>query len=290
VHIAEEYMEERTQIIVVVLVGVMLLAGCRNAEEKVITLATTTSTENSGLLGTLLPEFEKIGIKVKVMPMGTGQALRTAREGNCDVVLVHAPQAEQEFVDQGWGVNRRQIMYNDFVIAGPKEDPAKIRVMTRATDALKKISAVREIFVSRGDSSGTHKKEKELWSAASLEPSGKWYCSVGSGMGQTLTIAEEMRGYVLTDRATYIKFRTKISLEVMVQGDELLQNPYAIIAVNPQRHKHAKYELVMKFIEFLISDAGQKLIADYRLDGEVLFHPWPKGDIGSAIMTGSQES
>ena len=285
-----EYMEKISQNIVVVLVGVMLLAGCGNSEEKVITLATTTSTENSGLLDILLPEFEKTGITIKVMPMGTGQALRTAREGNCDVVLVHAPQAEQEFVDQGWGVNRRQAMYNDFVIAGPNEDPAKIRGMRSASGALKKIAAARQVFVSRGDSSGTHQKENEIWVVASLEPSGKWYCSVGNGMGQTLTMAEEMGGYVLTDRATYIKFRRKIGLEVMVEGDELLHNPYAVIAVNPQRHKHAKYELAMKFIEFLTSDVGQKLIADYRLDEETLFHPWLKQSAGSAVMTSSQES
>ena len=283
-------MGKMSQNIVVLMAGVVLLGGCGNSEEKVITLATTTSTENSGLLDILLPEFEKTGIKVKVMPMGTGQALRTAREGNCDVVLVHAPQAEQEFVDQGWGGNRRHIMYNDFVIAGPNEDPAKIRGMTSAADALKKIAAARKVFVSRGDSSGTHQKEKELWAAAGLEPSGRWYCSVGSGMGQTLTMAEEMRGYVLTDRATYIKFRRKISLEVMVEGDDVLHNPYAVIAVNPQRHKHAKYELAMKFIEFLTSDVGQKLIADYRLDGETLFHPWPKQGAGSAVMSGSQKS
>ena len=276
--------------IVFVLLGVMWLTGCGNSEEQVITLATTTSTDNSGLLDKLLPEFEKTGIKVKVMPMGTGQALRTAREGNCDVVLVHAPRAEQEFVDQGWGVNRRQVMYNDFVIAGPNEDPAKIRGMRSASGALKKIAAARQVFVSRGDSSGTHQKENEIWVVASLEPSGKWYCSVGSGMGQTLTMAEEMGGYVLTDRATYIKFRRKIGLEVMVEGDELLQNPYAVIAVNPQRHKHAKYKLAMKFIEFLTSDVGQKLIADYRLDGETLFHPWPKQGAGSAVMSGSQKS
>ena len=283
-------MGKRSQNIVLLLVGVMLLAGCGNSEEKVIGLATTTSTENSGLLDKLLPEFEKTGVKVKVMPMGTGQALRTAREGNCDVVLVHAPQAEQEFVDQGWGVNRRQVMYNDFVIAGPNEDSAKIRGMRVATDAFKKIAAARETFVSRGDSSGTHQKEKELWAAAGLEPSGNRYRSVGSGMGQTLTMAEQMRGYVLTDRATHIKFRRKIHLEVMVEGDDLLHNPYAVIAVNPQRHKHAKYELAMKFIEFLTSDVGQKLIADYRLDGEALFHPWPKQDTSSAVMTSSQES
>jgi tungstate transport system substrate-binding protein len=162
--------------------------------------------------------------------------------------------------------------------------------MRSASGALKKIAAARQAFVSRGDSSGTHQKENEIWVVASLEPSGKWYCSVGNGMGQTLTMAEEMRGYVLTDRATYIKFRSKISLEVMVEGDELLHNPYAVIAVNPQRHRHVKYELAMKFIEFLTSDVGQKLIADYRLDGEVLFHPWPKQGTSSSVITGSQES
>jgi len=261
--------------ITIVITCAVLLIGCKKEEKKVIKLATTTSVENSGLLAVVLPPFGKsAGIDVQVIPMGTGKALRTARDGNCDVVLVHAREAEDQFVNEGWGVSRRQVMYSDFVIVGPATDPAEIKDMKSPAEAMKKIAATKSVFVSRGDNSGTHAKENELWRAAGLKPSGKWYRSVGKGMGETLTMAGEMRAYVLVDRGTFIKFRKKIHLVVLVEGDRSLYNPYSVIAVNPARHAHTKYHEVMKFIVFLTSDEGRKLIGDYKLDGEILFHPW----------------
>ena len=251
-----------------------LLVGCGESEPKAIKLATTTSTVNSGLLDVLVPAFRaKTGIDVQVIPMGTGKALRTARDGNCDVVLVHAPQAEEQFVNQGWGVERRQIMYNDFVILGPANDPAKVRGLESGVEAVKRIGATKSVFVSRGDNSGTHRKELELWEAVGLEPSGSWYREVGKGMGQTLIVANEMRAYVLADRGSFIKFRKKIGLVVLVAGDKMLYNPYGLMAVNPKKYPQVKYAQAMKFIEFLSSPEGQKLIGDYRLEGEILFHP-----------------
>ena len=259
---------------ITLLACIVLLAGCGEQGLEVIKLATTTSTESSGLLDVLLPAFhQKTGITVQVLPMGTGKALRTARDGNCDLVLVHAPKAEEQFVNQGWGINPRQIMYNDFVILGPASDPAKVRDLESAVEAMKRIAAARSVYVSRGDNSGTHKKELELWQAVGLEPAGQWYRSVGKGMGQTLIVANQMKAYVLADRASFIKFRKKIDLVLLVAGDKMLYNPYGLIAVNPKKHPHAKYVQAMKFIEFLSSEEGQKLIADYKLDGEILFRP-----------------
>ncbi len=252
----------------------VLLVGCSEQEPKAIKLATTTSTASSGLLDVVVSAFQaKTGIIVQVMPMGTGKALRTARDGNCDLVLVHAPKAEQQFVNEGWGVNRRQVMYNAFVVLGPPSDPAEVRGMESAVEAMKRIAATGSVFVSRGDNSGTHKKELELWEAVGLEPSGPWYRSVGKGMGQTLIMADEMEAYVLADRGSFIKFRKKINLVVLVAGDKMLYNPYGLIAVNPKKYPQVKYVQAMKFIEFLSSAEGQKLIGDYKLDGEILFHP-----------------
>lgn len=257
-----------------VLAGTFLLAGCDRRRPGTVRLATTTSTENSGLLDMVLAAFrERTGIEVQVMPMGTGKALRTARDGNCDVVLVHAPEAEARFVAEGWGVNRRQVMYNDFVILGPPDDPAGVRGMASASGALRRIAAARATFVSRGDNSGTHRKEMSLWASAGVTPAGEWYRSVGKGMGETLTMADEMRACVLADRATFIRFRPKIDLVVLVEGDERLHNPYGVIAVNPDKHPHVKYDEAMKLIEFLTCDEGRRLIRDYRLNGQILFHP-----------------
>lgn len=241
-----------------------------------IRLATTTSTENSGLLDVLLPAFHRrTGIEVQVMAMGTGRALQTGRDGNCDVVLVHAPQAEEQFVAGGWGVNRRPVMYNDFLLLGPPADPARLKGVRSPVTAVQKISATGSLFVSRGDNSGTHAKEKALWQAAGIEPSGAWYRSVGKGMGQTLIMANELNAYVLVDRGTAIKFRGKLSLAPVLEGHKRLHNPYRIIAVNPARHRHVKYDDVLKFIDFLVSEECQSLIGGYRLGGEILFHPWP---------------
>ena len=259
----------------------VLASGCRDPEAsgqaKSIRLATTTSTENSGLLDVLLPAFRrKTGIEVQVMPMGTGKVLRTARDGNCDVVLVHAPRAEREFVAQGWGVDRRAVMYNDFVLLGPTADPAAIEGASSAAEAMKKIAAAGAPFVSRGDNSGTHKKEQSLWAAAEVKPAGAWFRSVGKGMGETLIMANQMRAYVLADRGTYLKFRGKIDLAVLVTDGDPMHNPYGVIAVNPEKWPHVARDAAKRFIEFLTSDEARELIAGYKVDGEVLFHPWPK--------------
>ena len=256
-----------------------LLAGCTRGcsppKPATVRLATTTSVENSGLLNVLLPAFRnRTGIEVQVMSMGTGRALAIARNGDCDVVLVHDPRAEETFIHEGWGVDRRLVMYNDFVIVGPPADSAGIRGAASAVEALRKIAESGSTFVSRGDNSGTHEKEKELWQAGGLEPSGKWYCSVGAGMGEAIVMANERRAYVLTDRGTFLQFRSKIDLAVLVEGGKVLTNPYHVIAVNPARHFHVKYEQAMKFVEFLTCEEGQRLIGGYKVNGEVLFHPW----------------
>ena len=231
---------------------------------------------SSGLLDVLVPAFRtRTGIEVQVMPMGTGKALRIAREGNCDVVLVHDPEAEERFVAEGWGAHRRRVMHNDFVLLGPTADPAGVRGATSVVDALETIARTESTFVSRGDDSGTHRKELKLWRAAGLGPAGPWYRSVGKGMGGTLIMASEMRAYILADRGTVIKFRGKIDLAILVEGDQRLHNPYSVIAVNSDAHPHVNQQAALRFIEFLTSDQGQKLIGNYKLDGQVLFHPWP---------------
>jgi len=252
--------------------------GCRQASSpppaQRLRLATTTSTENSGLLYVLLPPFEQQNnCAVDVIAVGTGKALKLGENGDVDVVLVHARQAEDQFVAAGFGVDRRDVMHNDFVILGPKHDPAGIKGMKDAVAALKKIAAQRGAFCSRGDDSGTHKKEKALWRAAALSPSGSWYIETGQGMGATLTIADEKLAYVLTDRGTYLAYRVKIDLAIVSEGDERLSNPYGIIAVNPKRHPHARCDLATKLIEYVTSAQGRKIIADFRKDGEELFHP-----------------
>ncbi len=205
-------------------------------------------------------------------------------------MLVHAPKAEREFVEGGWGVGRRQVMYNDFVILGPASGPAGIDGSNSAAAAMKRIAASQSMFVSRGDRSGTHAKEKELWRQAGIQPAGGWYRSVGKGMGETLTIANEMQAYVLADRGTYIKFRDKIGLIILVAGDEALHNPYGVIAVNPAKHPHVKYNEAMKLIEFLTSDDGRAIIGGYKMDGEVLFHPWPKASESRTGAAAASES
>ena len=239
-----------------------------------IKMATTTSTDNSGLLSALLPVFkEKTGIEVKVIAVGTGKAIKHGENGDVDVILVHARAAEDKFVADGFGVNRRDVMHNDFVIIGPGDDPAGIKGMKDVAEALGMLAESGGTFVSRGDDSGTHKKEKSLWKAAGIEPSGEWYMSAGQGMGAVLNIANEKRAYTMTDRGTFIAYRGKIDLPVIVEGDKRLFNPYGVIAVNPKKHSHVKYNEVMKFIEWLTSEEGQKLIGGFKKDGEILFYP-----------------
>jgi tungstate transport system substrate-binding protein len=237
-------------------------------------LATTTSTENSGLLDFLLPHFEAAyGIAVDVLAVGTGQALRLGERGDVDVVLVHAPQAEKDFMKAGYGVNRRRIMHNDFVLLGPKEDPAGIAGLGDGALALKGIAEKGAPFASRGDESGTHKREKSLWKKAGGAPPAGTYMETGQGMGATLLIAHEKRAYVLADRGTFLAFQGKIELPVLVEGDPALLNPYSVIAVNPARHGHVRYVEAMTFIGWLTSPKAQKRIGEFRKGGEILFHP-----------------
>ena len=239
-----------------------------------IKLATTTSTDNSGLLEALLPPFEKrFGVRVDVIAVGTGKALKLGENGDVDAVLVHAREAEDCFVADGFGVNRRDVMYNDFVLIGPRTDPAGISGLPDVVAALIAISEKGAPFFSRGDDSGTHKKEKALWKAAGIVPEGSWYLENGQGMGPTLLMADEKRGYTLTDRGTFLAYRGKVELVVLSEGDRRLFNPYGIIAVDPARHPHAQYVLAMALIGWVTSQEGQQIIADFKVGDESLFHP-----------------
>jgi tungstate transport system substrate-binding protein len=244
------------------------------ADPPVLRMATTTSTENSGLLKVILPKFEsRSGLDVQVLAVGTGQALRLGCNGDVDVVLVHAPASEQKFVDEGCGVNRRQVMYNDFVIIGPPADPAAVAQSKDAADALARIAKSGAIFVSRGDDSGTNKKELALWQKAGIKPAGDWYREAGQGMGKVLQITGELDGYTLTDRGTWLAYRAKSPLKILFEKDPALYNPYAVIAVNPARYPDTNYSGAMTFIAWITSREGQRMIADYRIDGQALFTP-----------------
>ncbi|HSL99528.1 MAG TPA: substrate-binding domain-containing protein [Candidatus Limnocylindria bacterium] len=237
-------------------------------------MSTTTSTENSGLLHVLLPPFERqCRCKVDVIAVGTGKALKLGEAGDVDVVFVHARKLEEKFVADGFGVDRRDVMYNDFVLLGPPGDPAGIAGAKSAAEMLGTIAAKKIPFVSRGDESGTHQKEKELWRTAGVRPGGNWYMEAGMGMGEVINMATQKRGYTLSDRGTYIAYKKNTDLVVLYQGEETLRNPYGVIAVSPRKHPHAKYGLAMKFIEFVTGQEGQKIIAGYRIDGEPLFFP-----------------
>jgi tungstate transport system substrate-binding protein len=236
-------------------------------------LATTTSTENSGLLAALLPPFEQANdCQVDVIAVGTGKAIKLGENGDVDVVLVHARSKEDAFVDGGYGVDRRDVMYNDFVLLGPLSDPAGISGMTDAAAAMARIAGARATFVSRGDESGTHVREKQLWQASGVSPGGDWYLEAGRGMGEVLVMAGERQGYVLSDRGTYLAFLGKTELQVLVEGDKRLFNPYGVIMVNPQRHPHVKVELARKFLDYLTSHQAKVLINAYRRGGQQLFY------------------
>ena len=242
--------------------------------DMTIRLATTTSTENSGLLRDLLPRFkEASGYTVHVIAVGTGKALRIGRDGDVDVVLVHAPAAEKEFVEDGFGQQRLPVMYNDFVIVGPDADPAGIADAASAGGALARIARSSSLFVSRGDDSGTHIKERGLWRSAELEPEGSWYREAGQGMGKVLQMADELNAYTLTDRGTWLAYRDKSRLQVVFEGHEALYNPYAIIAINAQRYPDLNHAGARALIEWLRGDEGQRAIAAYRRSGEQLFEP-----------------
>jgi tungstate transport system substrate-binding protein len=261
------------------LLAALLLAGFGSAQAGfdragTVRLATTTSTENSGLLNYLLPRFTSAtGYEVHVIAVGTGKALRMGRDGDVDVVLVHAPEAEQRFVDQGYGEQRLPVMFNDFVIVGPPADPAGLQQAASASDALKRIAQTNSAFVSRGDDSGTHKKELTIWRQARLSPAGTWYREAGQGMGKVLQMADELGAYTLTDRGTWLAYRDKSRLRIAYQGHEELHNPYAIIAVSAARYPDLNHQGATALIEWIRGPEGQQAIAAYRKSGEQLFTP-----------------
>ena len=287
--------------IVAVALSLMILVSASSAEEKVIKMSTTTSTENSGLLDVLLPVFKKdTGISVKVFAKGTGASIRDGMDGNVDVIFVHAKAREEKFVAEGYGTKRYAVMHNDFVILGPASDPAGIKGKKDAAPALKRIAEAKAKFVSRGDDSGTHTKEQELWGATGLplktetkeiikkgkkasvsfkSPGGigEWYFSIGQGMGKTLIFAEEKQGYTLADRGTFLNYKLGrkqgLDLDIVCEGDPALFNPYGVIPVNPKKHPHLKYEMAETFARWLISGKAQALIANYKIQGQRAFFP-----------------
>ena len=250
--------------------------GGAYAEDRFITVASTTSTEQSGLFGFLLPVFEKeTGIKVHVIAQGTGQALDTGRRGDADVLFVHNKVAEEKFLAEGYGVGRHDVMYNDFVLIGPKSDPAKT-AGNDILEGLKKVEAAQAPFVSRGDKSGTHSAELRFWKAAGIDidaKKGTWYRDTGSGMGPSLNTASSMNAYILSDRGTWLNFKNRGDLTILVEGDKRLFNQYGIMLVNPAKHPHIKQADGQKFIDWIVSPTGQKTIADYKIDGQQLFFP-----------------
>ena len=259
------------------LIGMLFLASLNSVAyaQRFITVASTTSTENSGLFDALLPRFlDKTGIQVRVVAVGTGQALKNARNGDADVLFVHHRESEMKFVAEGFGVERFDVMYNDFVLVGPGSDPAGVRGSRDIIIALRNLSNARQAFASRGDDSGTHRKERSLWRSAGVDPelaSGGWYRETGSGMGATLNVASGMNAYALTDRATWLKFANKGLLQIVYEGDKTLFNQYGVILVNPARHAHVKRDDGQAFIDWLISAEGQDLINRYQIKGQQAF-------------------
>jgi tungstate transport system substrate-binding protein len=255
----------------------LALASPALAGEPFITIASTTSTENSGLFGHILPAFTRAsGIQARVVAVGTGQAITLAQNGDADVLFVHHTPSEEKFVAEGFGVKRYDVMYNDFVLIGPASDPAQITGLEDATSALRKIARAKAPFASRGDDSGTHKKERGLWKEAGIDVeaiSGDWYRETGSGMGATLNTASGMDAYVLSDRATWLKFGNKGRLKILAEGDPKLFNQYGIILVNPEKHSHVKVTEARAFIDWVLSEQGQTLIGEYTIEGQPAFFP-----------------
>jgi tungstate transport system substrate-binding protein len=245
------------------------------AQDRFITLASTTSTEQSGLFGHIIPLFrQQTGIEVRVVAVGTGQALQIGMRGDADALLVHDRAGEDKFIAEGHGLDRRDVMFNDFVVVGPKSDPAGIRSLRQASEALKRIAQAKAAFASRGDDSGTHRMELRLWRFAGVEkPAGEWYREVGQGMGPTLNLAAGLNGYTLTDRATWANFKNRQDLEVLAESDPALFNPYGSILVNPAKGTHIKAADAKTWHEWLTSERGRAAIASYRIGGEQLFFP-----------------
>lgn len=275
-HQGNQTLKKKTQALLILL-AILSLSCARVGPQRPrprLRLATTTSTENSGLLFEILPPFEKMfNVKVDVVAVGTGKAFKLGKNGDVDLIMVHAREAEEAFVAEEFGVNRRDLMYNDFVMVGPKDDPAETKGLKDASEALRRIAQNRAAFVSRGDDSGTHRKELSLWVGARITPSGKWYIESGQGMGATIQIANEKQAYCLTDRGTYLTFKDKIDLTVLCEGDEKLFNPYGVIAVSPARYPDANYVYAMALIGWLTSPECQRMIGEYKRFGQILFTP-----------------
>ena len=273
-----------------------LLAGLpapsAGAASETLVMASTTSTRDSGLLDAILPRFEaRTGIAVRVVAVGTGRALDLARRGDADVLLVHAKPAEEAFVAAGYGLARHPVMYNDFVIVGPRNDPAGIRGLHDVGQALATLAAARAPFLSRGDDSGTHKAERRLWAAVGLDPAADrsgWYRETGAGMGATLNTANQLPGYTLTDRGTWLSFRNRSSLALLVEGDPRLRNEYGVIVVNPERYPHVKAAAAGRLVEWLTSPEGGAAIAGFRVGGEQLFFPIEDDDALGAAKPGNR--
>ncbi|HEY0851325.1 MAG TPA: extracellular solute-binding protein [Bradyrhizobium sp.] len=262
----------------VCLAALLAFAAPALAQEKFIVVASTTSTQDSGLFGHILPLFKaKTGIDVKVISQGTGQALDTGRRGDADVVFVHARPQEEKFIAEGFGVKRSPVMYNDFILVGPNSDPAGVKGSKDIVAAFTAIKNKAAPFVSRGDKSGTHAAELALWKAAGIDiagaDKGPWYREIGQGMGAALNTASAMNGYVLADRGTWLSFKNRGELGIVVEGDKKLFNQYGVMLVNPEKHKHVKKDLGQAFIDWLVSSEGQKAIADYKINGQQLFFP-----------------
>jgi len=255
-------------------IGALALGWISPAAARDVRMATTTSTDNSGLLKVLLPKYEaKCRCKVPYVAVGTGAAMKLGENGDADVLLVHARKAEDEFIAKGYGVNRRDVMYNDFVLVGPASDPAHARGMKDVLAAMKKIKESGALFISRGDDSGTNKMELGYWKELGIDPKGANYLAVGQGMGQTLTVAGEKAAYTLSDRATYATYKARTGLEVLVEGDKKMLNPYGVIAVNPKRYPGLNYAGAMDFIKWITSPEGQAAIAAFKPTGTQLFFP-----------------
>jgi len=270
----------RTIIYLITLLLLVATLSCSNGTVEdaiILRMASTTSTQNSGLTDYLFPAFEKAAdgkIKIELIAVGTGKALKLGERGDADLVFVHAPELEEEFVRKGFGVNRSPVMHNDFVILGPPADPASIKGKGPAIEAFRDIAEQKRLFVSRGDNSGTHIKELSIWEKAGVDPRGmEGYIEAGSGMAATLRVADEKEAYTLSDRGTYLNYRSRIELVILYQSDPVLHNPYGIMAVNPERFPHVHYKEAMRFIEWITSSEGQALIASYKKHGEQLFFP-----------------
>jgi len=270
-------MPTRRSLVVLAATITLVAAAPVRAQDKSIVVASTTSTQDSGLFSHILPLFKaKTGIDVKVVAQGTGQALDTGRRGDADVLFVHAKAQEEKFVTDGFGVKRYPVMYNDFVLIGPKSDPAGIKGMTDVAEALKAIKSKGAPFISRGDRSGTHIAELDLWKTAGIDigkDKGPWYKEIGQGMGAALNTASAANAYVLADRGTWLSFKNRGDLDILVAGDKRLFNQYGVILVNPEKHPHVKKALGQAFIDWLVSPEGQKAIADYKINGQELFFP-----------------